>query len=113
MTTPNPELYRELSKPYASMQEANAKAQEFYRRVGELRKELQISNLYCAIGVTWMGEPGTEYEGQEIAGMIPGGFGDSFQHEALLAYALGIVQAERQELIGSLLAKGIRRLRER
>lgn len=113
MTTPNPKLYRELSEPYASAQEAQAKADELFKRAGEIRKELKIPNLYLVIGATWMGEPGTEYEGKELAGVIPGGFGDSFQHEAMLAYALGIVQAERQSMIGDLLAKGIRRLRER
>jgi hypothetical protein len=97
----NPQLYRELSEPFETMDEANSAVQEFFREVGELRKKYGLPNVYFIVSASSKDAAGEE--GQFIVNMM---YGDESMAESLVAYSLGFEAAERQERIAGLLKKG-------
>lgn len=102
MNKPNPELFRKMSEPFESVEEANKAIVAFFEEVGELRKKHGLENVYFIISGTWKTEEG---EGQFI---VPQMYGNPLMAESLTAFAYGREQCERQERIGELLAKGIK-----
>jgi hypothetical protein len=105
---PNPKLYRELSEPFDSIEDANRACSEFFDKLAVLRKEYRIRDVYCVAQFAYMSD-----DGREAEGLTSVGFGDQFKHESMLAYSLGVVQTERQEYIGSLMSKALRRKERR
>ncbi len=99
---PNPKLYREMSKPFSSMQEANAALQAFMDELGELRKKHKLPDVYFCVRISY------EKDGEELPAMTHGGYGDSLEHESMLAFAIGQVQSDRQEMISDLMKRGMR-----
>jgi len=89
---PNPKLYRELSEPYSSLEEANEKLGAFLEEVGEVRKKYKIPNLQIIV----MGSA-LNSEGAESDFIAPCSYGDSLRAEMMLAYALGIAQSDREK----------------
>lgn len=88
----NPELYRRLSEPWPTPEDANAALREFDAEVAKLREKFRIPNL---IAVCEINALRTE-DGREGTAMIVLRWGNASEHEALVARALGLVQADRQ-----------------
>lgn len=100
----SPETYREMSKPHASLEEANKEITAFEEAVFELRKKHKIADVYIVISDSMINE-----EGKEGQFFLTFQMGDALKSEGMLAYALGRAQKERQERIGEILAgSGIR-----
>jgi hypothetical protein len=94
----NPELYRKLDQPFETMQLANAELDEFLRGLRELRERHKIPDVYCAIRIRVKAD-----NGAETAAYSGGGIGNRLEWEGMLAYCLGMEQADRQQRIGELL----------
>jgi len=105
-TWDDPKLYRELSEPKASADELNNEVQLFFDGVKALREKHKIRDAYLCIR-----SPYLTPNGEEVDGFCRLGMGDEFQGEALLAFALGQVQGERQEYIGSLMKRAVKATR--
>ena len=101
----NPKLYRELSEPFASSEAVNEGLENFFADLGELRKKHKIRDLVVLVSLSYMSQDGTD----ELDTITQMEYGDAMKHEMMLAHTLGLVQAERQELIAKCLAKGIKR----
>ena len=108
MFDPNPGLYRELSTPYASVDEANKNLKAFWDDLAEIRKKHRIADLQVVIRVSALSE-----DGEEGVSIIHGGYGDQTKWESMLAYAFGMESAYRQERTAELLAKGMSQLKEK
>lgn len=94
----DPENYRNLSAPFDGPDEANKAVQAFYTEIESARKRHRIADVAVAVALN------VRYEsGQEGMAMTHGAFGDSFKAESLLAYALGVEQAEHRQRIATLL----------
>lgn len=101
----DPALYREMSIPHASSEALNEALQKFFDEIGELRKKHKMRDVFICVQCGYVAQDGTE----EIDAAAHHGMGDSARHEALLAFALGQVQGERQEIIARYMARGIKK----
>ena len=97
--TGNPELYRRLSEPWSTPDEANAAMREFDAEVGKLREKYRVPNLIAVCEVNALRPD----DGREGTAMIVLRWGNAGEHEALVARALGYVQADRQWRIAEVL----------
>lgn len=100
----NPDLYREMSQPFANADEAEKALTGFFEELGELRKKHRIANAYTIIAVMVVGSDGEEGEV-----VTSGMYGDSLRAESLTAWAFGHESAQRQEKIAKLIAQGVSR----
>jgi hypothetical protein len=99
----NPKLFREMSEPFASKEEAREAADAFQEELGELRKKHKIRDVLYVCAFSTIGDNGEEYDS-----ILQGHMGNSLIQEQLAAYALGTIQAERQEMIGQLLSRALK-----
>jgi hypothetical protein len=97
-STSNPKLYRQLSEPFAGRDLANAALESFRDDLEVLREKHKIADVVAVIQVNVADASGEEGLAQAILS-----FGDPMNRAAMLAYALGTVQNQQQELIGRLL----------
>lgn len=95
----DPKLYREMSKPFDTVEQARAASSAFVDEFIELRKKHRIADVYCITQFCYLND-----EGEEIVAGGQVGLGNSFEHEAMLARTLGRIQAERQAMINRLLS---------
>jgi class 3 adenylate cyclase len=93
----DPEKYRRLSAP-RSVEETNKAINDFFDELGAIREKHGMADVTCVIGVKVQH---TEKVGDAVTLCH---YGDSTNQERLLAWALGQAQAERRELINSLLS---------
>ena len=94
--TANPELYRKLSEPFQSNQEADVEMQAFMEGVKALREKHLLPDVVILIQANVKTEDGEEAIFQAVAG-----FGDPMRRVTMLAQALGREQAEND--LGKLL----------
>lgn len=95
----DPGRYQVCSAPFADSDEADAAVRAFLDEVEAARVKHRIADVSYVIQdsmKTDSGEPGMF--------IITGHQGDSLKREAMLAYALGQCQKEREQLIAELLA---------
>ncbi len=104
MIEPNPKLYREMSEPHPSVEAVNQALRAFFDEFGELRKKHKLRDVIAVVNTSYLKEDGEECDGGSWFG-----YGSSLNHEMMLAHTLGVVQTDRQELLASVMAKGIRR----
>lgn len=103
MTEHNPKLYREMSEPHENMEALNAALGSFFDDVAELRKKHKLRDVVFIVNTSYVAK-----DGEEIDGGVHGSFGNSLNHESMLAHTLGLVQANRQESIAKMLGKGLK-----
>ena len=96
----NPALYRRLSEPHESIEEANSEVRQFFAAVSALREKHRIADMVLTCAINAM------RDGEETAAFVGAYFGDRIKHEAMLARELGRVQGERQQHIAELLRAG-------
>lgn len=95
----DPANYREMSRPFASAEEAEAALAAFWDGLYELRNKCRLGDVLTVVGVNAIT---TDGEGRMIAILHAG---DQSNAEGLAAYAFGQEQARRQERISELLTK--------
>jgi hypothetical protein len=100
----NPALYRRMSEPFPSLDAARVASEGFQNELAALREKYKMTNVYCITKFAYV-----DQQGEEVAASGSCGLGDMFEHEVMLAMALGAIQAERQELVGRAMTKGIKR----
>ena len=93
----NPELYRKLSEPFDSLAVANEALNSLMDDMRVLREKHHIPDLYWVVRIT-----AKNPDESETGAYSNGGMGNVLEWEAMLAYALGVEQAERQQRIGTL-----------
>ena len=93
----DPEKYRRLSAPRA-VEETNAAINAFFDDLGLLREKHGMADVTCIVGVK------IQYPESVGEGITSCHYGDSTNQERMLAWALGQAQAERRELINTLLS---------
>jgi len=86
-----------MQVPFSSREEATKASTAFIEELAGLRKKHRIRD------VTYILMFGYESEDGESDAILSGSIGDSSKAEVMLAYALGVVQTDRQNHIGSLL----------
>jgi|ERR1017187_4388081 hypothetical protein len=102
----DPALYRKLSEPFATLDEADAATDAFLVELRELRAKHRIADVSLILGINVMGEDG---EGRML---LQSHVGDTHLAESMLAYAYGAETALRQERTASLLtARAVTRKR--
>lgn len=94
----NPKLYRELSVPFETAEEAQAIFSAFFEELGELRKKHGFQNVHVIVMDNFLDN------GEESAFITNGHYGSMAQAEAMTAWALGIEHSSREALIGQLAA---------
>ena len=100
----DPARYRDMSVPHPSMEALNQALKEFQEELSALRVKHKLRDLLVIIQ-----SPYLSVDGEEIDAAIHLGFGDAMKHEAQLAFTLGIVQAERQEMVAKFLSRGLKK----
>ena len=92
-----------IPEPFKSQEEAAKAIEGFHDEVAELRVKHKLPDVYVVAELNW------EDDGIESVSMSTFGFGEQARHEAMLAYALGTVQAERQQRIAQLIGQAIKK----
>src|SRR5688572_26839783 len=94
----DPKRYAKCSEPFADKEAAHAAMEAFYDGVSELRAKLLIADVEVVVKDAYG-------DGEDVgAFMSSAHFGSQLEREAMLAYALGQCQQERQALIASLMS---------
>lgn len=94
----DPNLYRELSEPFASEDDAEDALKSFFNEVGRARKKCELPDVVIAVQFS------IAMNGTETLHMGTCQFGNELMHEPLAAYAFGKLQAESKERIARLLS---------
>lgn len=100
MSKSNPGLYREMSAPFASADEANTALSAFYEDLYELRRKHRMTDVLCIVQVN------VALEGDEAPMMSRMHIGNSLNALPLSAYAYGAESSENEQRIAYMLAKG-------
>ena len=95
--TANPELYRKLSEPFGSKEEADTEIAAFFEAVSQLRQKHLMPDVIV------MAQANVIHEGDETIMQATAGFGDPLRMVTMLAQALGREQAENDAYLGKLL----------
>lgn len=95
----DPDRYRMCSAPFANTDEADAAVKAFLDDLEAARVKHRIADVAYVIQDSMKTD-----NGEPSMFIITGHQGDSLKREAMLAYALGQCQKERETLIGELLA---------
>ena len=94
----DPENYRKMSAPFASVDEAQASLKSFMIGVHELRQKHRIADVLTVSSVN------VKYEEGEGRAIIHGFSGDSANAEGMAAYAYGQESAQKRELMSRILS---------
>lgn len=95
--TSNESRYMKCSAPFETQIDAEKAITSFIDGIEELRERYGIANVAFAIKDSAL-DVGVF--------LVDGFYGNSLEHEALLAWAFGKAQAEREQQIMELLGKG-------
>lgn len=102
---PDPDLFRQMSKPFVSMDAANEAMRAFFQGVKELREQHGIATVYVIV------HDSVRHDGdkppQDV--MTSAMWGDWLRGEMLTAWALGQEQAVRQERIADVMKQAFER----
>lgn len=107
-TIKNPARYRKLSEPFPDFGKANEALNAFYTELEALREKHKMPDVYVITRVNAMDDDGEEGNAFSTAH-----FGDSLLAEGMVAYALGRLQKQRQDIIGNLLNTGLKQHKDR
>lgn len=99
LTHGNSELYRRLSEPWPTPEDANAAMHEFDAELAKLREKYRVPDLIViseqhAIRLN---------DGHEVTALSVLRWGNAVEHETLVARALGRIQFDRQAAITEIL----------
>lgn len=97
----DPDNYREMSKPFASPNEANGALTLFFDEVRELRKKHRIRDVHMLVSVRT-----TDADGVEGDAMSASHLGDPAVGELMLAWGFGRAGAERRQTIRRIMTAG-------
>lgn len=103
----DPALYRQLSVPFPSVDDANASIKAFCDELAELRKKHRIRDLLFTIRIGLVDEAGTEGDSTLV-----NHFGDRASMESMAAYTYGTMSARRQELMRAYVSNGSKAVRD-
>ena len=103
----NPAMYRELSRPFETIEDANEALTAFEKDLYELRVKHRIPDLLFVMRVSVLYE-----DGEEGAPVAVGMFGDENQMESLAGVAYGRANAERQERIAKVVKQAMRAIEQ-
>ena len=98
----DPGLYRRMSEPFDSADAAQSAWDAFRADIEAAREKHKITEVVVLVQFPYRAS-----EGDEILGGSMLCIGDGMRHEVMLATGLADVQRTRQEMIGSILAKGL------
>lgn len=104
----DPDNYRKLCEPFASVDEANENVTAFWDAFYELRNKYRLADVTVVARINVVHASGDE--GDAVLTMHAG---DSLRKEPMLAYAFGEAQAEREEQTAKLMARAIKKTRTR
>ena len=94
----NPKLFREMSEPFPTQEEANAAIAAFWQDVLAAREKHRIATGYLVM--SWFVGADGEETSRRSAGA---GFGDELLHLPLMAQHFGVLQAQYEDRIGKLI----------
>lgn len=100
---PDPALYRDLSAPFASPEDAQAALAAFWADVQEARKRHRLADVVVVVQVP------VRFGEEEGVSASVSHLGNWQNKEAMLARALGDASAEREALLAVLAAGGGRK----
>ena len=92
----DPDNYYKMSQPHKDAEVANEAVSKFFDLVSKARKECNIADVIVTIQDT------AKYQGGIGQFTAISHYGDIMNKEAMAAYTLGKIQAERRELINKL-----------
>lgn len=92
----DPDNYYKMSQPHKDADAANEAVAKFFELVSQARNECKIADVIVTIQDT------THYQGGIGQFTAISHYGDIMNKEAMAAYTLGKMQAERKELINKL-----------
>jgi hypothetical protein len=92
----NNRKYREMCKPHADMDTANKALNAFMEAVQEARERFLIPNVVVSVATFY------EANGDELEAATFGQWGDQLRHESMIAWTLGQIQRDRQNMIAGL-----------
>lgn len=94
MMTRDGKLYRELSEPFESPDEANAAIEAFIKDLAEIRKKHGLRDVLCVISSAC-----TYPDGEEADFIMSYQLGDEAKGVLLAAWIYGEAQAEHREMV--------------
>lgn len=94
----DPALYRELSVPFESSEEADEALKGFYESLEKIRKEYHMADVHVIVRINI-----THTDGSEGAAMSSAHWGDTLKATQLCAWGLGQEQANFDAAIRGLL----------
>ena len=97
--THDPEKYRAMSVPFATADEGNAAMFAFFEDMQALREKHRIANVLVVVKFN------VTYQAGEASAASKAFIGDVHEEEAIGAWALGEIQAERRERINRLASR--------
>lgn len=95
----NPGLYRRMSEPFASAEEATAAINAFFDDLAALREKHRIADVHVIAKTNAI-----ETDGEEHVSISRYHLGDALHAESMCAYAYGAETQARKALITSLLS---------
>lgn len=100
----NPGRYRDMSVPHPLMEALNDALKAFQEELSALRVKHKIRDVLVLLQ-----SPYLSADGEEIDAGVHFGFGDAMKHESQLAFTLGVVQGERQEMVAKFMSRGLKK----
>ena len=104
----DPQLFRELDQPFASVDAFNEALLAFMEEAYELRKKHRITDVHMIVSAQVL-----DSDGNESARITNAHFGDTERAESMCAWAMGREHAEREERVAGFLAKAAKMVRSR
>lgn len=100
MTARDPKLYRELSEPFESPDEANAAVEAFFNDLGEIRKKHGFPDVICVISGSCVYP-----DGEEGNFIIESHHGDEANKVLLAGWLYANSQAEAREMLNKAVSR--------
>ena len=94
-TIQQPSTYRKMSEPFPNVGEVNEANKAFFKDLYDLRNKHHIRDIHVVVSGSYLSADNTE----ELDYVLNLHIGDSMKAEAMAAWALGKVQADRQEMV--------------
>lgn len=103
----NPKLFRELSLPFESSDDADAAIQAFNDDLALIREKHHIANIYCIVaGSMKDGDSESEF-------MTSMAWGDSLRSQAMTAWAYGRESATHDAIMRQIVSDAMKQVKKR
>ena len=96
----DPALYRRMSLPFTSKDEASNAIREFCQEVRAAREKHKIPDVAMCVGCNYLGEN----EGEEIVAFVDVHIGDTARQLSMAAFLFGQAKSEHSAQLAELLA---------